>query len=231
MSTVPLVALNYQPETAMQGYNQMEALQAQLRASQQQQQAAQRKQQETEVIRQSFVKNHGDLDKVVEEASQNPVVSLEALQALQTHNATIKKANADASDAALKLRAAQIDNLRGAFKPVYDQPADAPPEKLNALYQQQRAAVLQDPQAYGIKDPATIPAQFPGKEAGQFLMTSMVAETKQLEEERQRRELELKEQTDARAQSAGKTLLFADRICSSKNAPPMRTQSKPQRSL
>jgi hypothetical protein len=199
MSSVPLIASQWQPEDPLAGYAKMQALQTQLRASQQQQQAAQRKQQESELIRQAFVKNSGDIDKTIADVSHSPVVTPEALQALQLHSAAVEKANADASDAQLKLRAAQIDNLRGAFQPVYNLPADAPPEKLNALYQQQRARVLQAPQAYGIGDPSEVPPQFPGKEAGQFLMTSMVGESKQLEEERQRRELELKEQTDARA--------------------------------
>jgi len=78
----------------------------------QQQQAQQRKQQEGEVIRQSFVKNNGDIDKTMADVSQNPVVSPETLQALQLHSATLKKTNADATDAALKVRSTQIDRIR-----------------------------------------------------------------------------------------------------------------------
>jgi hypothetical protein len=162
--------------------------QGQQQLQQQQIQANQRKQQEGEVIRQAFVNNDGDIDKTITETTKNPLVSPETLQALELHSADLKTKRMAQSKAELELRAVQVDNLRGLFRPVYDMAADAPPDQIEARYQQQRALALQSPEAYGITDPAHVPAQFPGKEAGQFLMASMTGESKQIEEAKARRE-------------------------------------------
>jgi len=172
---------------------QLQEQQQQLQAQQQAIAANQRKQQEGEVIRQAYVKNSGDIDKVISDAAKNPVVSPEALQALQLHSEDLKQKRAAATTAELSLRATQVDNLRGALKPVYDMPANAPPAELEAAYQRQRAQVLQSPQAFGIADPSQIPEHFPGKQAGEFLMAGMIGESKQLAQETTRRENALTE--------------------------------------
>src|SRR6266851_10147660 len=137
--TIPLPALTaYRPEPQpdpLQQYARLVELRSALNQQQIQQQtiqANQRKQQEGEVIRKAFVANNGDIDKTITDAAQNPAVSPETLQALQLHSIDLKTKRMAASQAELNLRATQVDNLRGLFKPVYDMPSDAPPDQIEA---------------------------------------------------------------------------------------------------
>jgi len=198
VGSIPSVALalrQLQAETPdpVTRFMQMRQQDQQYQVVQQQIQATQRKQQEGELIRQAFVRNDGDIDKTIAEASKNPIVSPDTLQALQLHSADLKQKRATANDAELKLHATQVDNLRGLFKPVYDMPADTPSDQLEATYQRQRALALKSPQSYGIVDPTQVPEHFPGKQQGETMMASMTGESKQLEEENKRREAANKE--------------------------------------
>ena len=181
---------------------QMQGMQLENQQRQMQMQASQRQQQEAQAFRDTFSSvaqkipnaTQADLiDATTRQLSTNPNVSPQTLQQLQLHAQDLRQKTATADDATLKLRATQIDNLRGAFKPIYDLPADTPPAQLEAAYQQQRARVMQNPQAYGVADPSTIPAQFPGKQAGSFLMASMAGASRQIEETKAQREAQASE--------------------------------------
>ncbi len=145
----------------------------------------QRQDAEREAFRQSYVANDGDVDAVVKDLSKNPVVSPQTLQQLQLHSLDLKTKMDAKSEADLKLHAAQIDNLRGLFQPVYDMPANAPPDQLESLYQRQRAIALSSPKAYGLDDPQAakqVPEHFPGKQMGEIIMASMTGTSNQIEQ-------------------------------------------------
>jgi hypothetical protein len=196
MGSIPLIASQWTPESPYESYAKMAQLQQQLQAGRQQQQLQQsqlqlqqqtyaanaRKQREGEVIRQAFVKNNGDIDSTIKDASRDSNVSPEALQALQQHSADLKAKMQAASAADLSLHKTQTDNLKGLFQPVYNLPANTPPEQLENVYQQQRAIALKSPQTYGIADPSQVPQTFPGKQQGAVLMASMSGASSQLDE-------------------------------------------------
>jgi hypothetical protein len=145
----------------------------------------QRQSDEREAIRKAFVANNGNIDATVKDVSQNPVVSPQALQGLQLHSLALGSALDAKSEADLKLHATQVDNLRGLFQPVYDLPANTPPEQLENLYQRQRAIALQSPKAYGLDSPQAVqqvPEHFPGKQMGELLMASMAGTSTQIEQ-------------------------------------------------
>jgi hypothetical protein len=196
MASIPLPALSVRgPEpgsTPLQNYASLASLLGAQQERQQRQNEIQlqqlkikevaRQQQENEAIRKSFVANNGDVDAVVKDVSQNPVVSPQTLQQLQLHSLDFKTKLDAKSEADLKLHSTQVDNLIGAFRPVFDAPDDQKP----ALWQQQRAKVMSSPQAYGVSDASSIPEVFPGKAQGEFLMASLQGATKQLEDAKTR---------------------------------------------
>jgi hypothetical protein len=107
------------------------------------------------------------------------------LQQLQLHSLALGSALDAKSEADLKLHATQVDNLRGLFQPVFDMPANAPPDQLENLYQRQRAIALASPKTYGLDNPQAlqqVPQNFPGKENGQIYMASLAGATTQIEQ-------------------------------------------------
>jgi hypothetical protein len=146
---------------------------------------AQRQDRERQAVRQSFVQNQGDVDATVKDVSQNPDVSPQTLQQLQLHALDYKTKLDAKSEADLKLHATQVDNFRGLFQPIYDLPADTPPDQLERLYQRQRTIALASPKAYGLDDPQAlqqVPDHFPGKEQGEMYMAAMAGTSTQIEQ-------------------------------------------------
>jgi hypothetical protein len=145
----------------------------------------QRQADERDAIRKAFVANNGDIDATVKQVAQNPVVAPQTLQQLQLHSLALGSALDAKSEADLKLHATQIDNLQGLFKPVFDMPANAPPDQLENLYQRQRSIALASPKTYGLDNPQAlqqVPEHFPGKQAGELYMASMAGSSAQIEQ-------------------------------------------------
>jgi hypothetical protein len=145
----------------------------------------QRQADERDAIRKAFVANNGDIDATVKDVSQNQAVSPQALQQLQLHSLALGSAMDAKSEADLKLHATQVDNLRGLFQPVFDMPANAPPDQLENLYQRQRAIALASPKTYGLDTPQAlqqVPQNFPGKQNGEVYMASLAGATTQIEQ-------------------------------------------------
>jgi hypothetical protein len=145
----------------------------------------QRQADERDAIRKAFVANSGDIDATVKDVSQNQAVSPQALQQLQLHSLALGSALDAKSEADLKLHATQVDNLQGLFKPVFDLPANTPPDQLESLYQRQRAIALASPKTYGLDNPQAlqqVPQNFPGKQAGELYMASMSGSAAQIEQ-------------------------------------------------
>ena len=206
MSTIPLPALNVQPPAptpdpitqfmrARQVANMGLETQVKQGEVQSQQNAnalqqlqikeVQRQADERDAIRKAFVANNGDIDATVKDVSQNQAVSPQALQQLQLHSLALGSAVDAKSEADLKLHATQVDNLRGLFQPVFDMPANAPPDQLENLYQRQRAIALASPKTYGLDNPQAlqqVPQNFPGKQMGEVIMASMAGTSTQIEQ-------------------------------------------------
>jgi hypothetical protein len=145
----------------------------------------QRQADERNAIRKAFVANNGDIDATVKDVSQNAAVSPQALPQLQLHSLSLGSAIDAKSEADLKLHATQVDNLRGLFQPVFDMPANAPPDQLENLYQRQRAIALASPKTYGLDNPQAlqqVPQNFPGKQMGEVIMASMAGTSTQIEQ-------------------------------------------------
>jgi hypothetical protein len=71
------------------------------------------------------------------------------------------------------------------FQPVFDMPANAPPDQLENLYQRQRAIALSNPKTYGLDNPQAlqqVPQNFPGKQMGEVIMASMAGTSTQIEQ-------------------------------------------------
>jgi hypothetical protein len=206
MSTIPLPALGVQPPTpppdpitqfmrarqlANMGletqFKQGEVQSQQNANALQQLQITEVKRQadERDAIRKAFVANNGDIDATVKDVSQNAAVSPQALQQLQLHSLALGSAMDAKSEADLKLHATQVDNLRGLFQPVFDQPANAPPDQIESLYQRQRAIALASPKTYGLDNPQAaqqVPQNFPGKQNGEVYMASLAGASTQIEQ-------------------------------------------------
>jgi hypothetical protein len=145
----------------------------------------QRQDRERQAFRQAFVSNNGDINGTVKDLSENPDVSPQTLQQLQLHALDYKTKLDAKSEADLKLHATQVDNLRGLFQPVFDMPANTPPDQLENLYQRQRTIALASPKAYGLDDPQAlqqVPPNFPGKQMGEVIMASMAGTSTQIEQ-------------------------------------------------
>jgi hypothetical protein len=227
VSTIPLPALNVQPPAqtpdpitmfmrARQFANMGLETQVKQGEVQSQQNAnalqqlqikeVQRQADERDAIRKAFVANNGDIDATVKDVSQNQAVSPQALQQLQLHSLALGSALDAKSEADLKLHATQVDNLRGLFQPVFDMPANAPPDQIENLYQRQRAIALASPKTYGLDNPQAlqqVPQNFPGKQMGEVIMASMAGTSTQIEQKL--KEWQTAEATGKAGQSAAET--------------------------
>jgi hypothetical protein len=210
MSTIPLPALGIQPPAqtpdpittfmrARQAANlgldtqlKQGQVQSETNANQLQQlqiKEVQRQSDEREAIRKSYVANNGDIDATIKDVSQNSAVSPQALHDLRMQGLDLASKVDAKSEADLKLHATQIDNLRGLFQPVFDMPANAPPDQLENLYQRQRAVALASPKSYGLDNPQSLQqftsgdlSHFPGKQMGETYMATMAGASTQIEQ-------------------------------------------------
>lgn len=163
MASIPLPALHVNPPAdpgegiqrlmAMQGMLQQQKMQG---VNLQQQQMALKDQQ---TLRGLFIKNQGNLDKVIQDAPQAGV-SPQTIQQLQLHNVDVKTKTADLVTKTGANAAVEADLLSGA----HDVVTKAPPEQKEAAYQQQ----LQGLKQRGI-DVSQMPPQYPGDDQFQML--------------------------------------------------------------
>ncbi len=145
---VPLIALNYQPETAMQGAAQMQQMQAgqqnrqinqeQLKAiqlenqqRQQQAKAIQQQQQDQQVIQQAIAANPGKTLGDVLPSLQGKI-SQPSWDAAMEADQKIRKTNADMTEAEFKTHASQ----HAAYQQIYDGVMDLPDDQMQQAWPQ-----------------------------------------------------------------------------------------------
>lgn len=176
MASIPLPALHVNPPADPgEGIQRIMALKGMLQQQQlqnvnlQQQQMALKDQQ---TLRGLYIKNAGNLDKVIADAPQAGV-SPQTIQQLQLHNVDVKTKTADLVSKQGANAAVEADLMAGAHDAVDKAPAEQKP----AVYQQQ----LQALQARNV-DVSQMPQQYPGDEAFKLIGATVQGHKQQVED-------------------------------------------------
>lgn len=181
MSSIPLPALAaHAPEfqdpvqtaLSLKGLMQGQQLrQQQIQGAQQDNQLKAQQLKDTQVVTQAFVKNHGDLDKTLQDAA-NGGASPQALQALQAHALDVKSKSMDILQKQGTIALQQADLSKGAHAAVEAAPAADRP----AVYKQQ----LMGLQQAGV-DTSQLPPEYPGDAQFRVLGAAVTGYKQQLE--------------------------------------------------